>query len=92
VKNRQGNLNMATSTPTLTRLPGVLAERGVRKTQHYYDVKNGLFTRPVKIGKRASAWPAHEVAAINQARIAGKSDEEIKKLVAELEAARTSGH
>jgi prophage regulatory protein len=79
---------MATSSPTLWRTDRVLNERGIRKTQHYYDVKNGLFTRPVKIGKRASAWPANEVAAINQARIAGKSDDEIRCLVAELEAAR----
>lgn len=82
---------MATSTPTLSRLPSVLAERGVRKTQHYEDIKRGLFTRPVKLGPRASAWPLHEVAALNAARIAGKSDEEIKKLVAELEAARKIG-
>jgi len=79
------------ATNTLWRTARVLDERGVRKTQHYSDIKNGLFTRPVKIGPRASAWPSHEVAAINQARIAGKSDEEIKKLVAELEAARTAG-
>jgi len=76
---------------TLCRLPIVLDERGVRKTQHYNDIKNGLFTPPVKIGLRASAWPAHEVAAINAARIAGKSDEEIKTLVKQLEAARTAG-
>lgn len=82
---------MAIPTHTLSRLPDVLAERGVKKTQHYTDVKNGLFTRPVKIGKRASAWPKHETAVINQARIAGKSEEEIKKLVAELEAAREVG-
>jgi prophage regulatory protein len=82
---------MHSQSLTLLRLPNVLAERGIRKTQHYAEIKAGLFTCPVKLGKRASAWPAHEVAAINQARIAGKSDEEIKKLVVELEAARTIG-
>jgi prophage regulatory protein len=83
---------MATSSiPSLWRTARVLDERGVRKTQHYEDIKHGLFTRPVKIGPRASAWPAHEVAAINTARIAGKSDDEIRQLVVELEAARIAG-
>jgi len=74
----------------LLRLDRVLGARGIRKTQHYADIQAGLFTRPVKLGKRASAWPSHEVAAINQARIAGKSESEIRQLVAKLEAARTA--
>ncbi|MBF6649530.1 AlpA family transcriptional regulator [Methylobacter sp. BlB1] len=78
-----------TNITSLLRLPNVLHERGVRKTQHYDDIKRGLFTSPIKIGKRASAWPAHEVAVINQARIAGKSNEEIKKLVVQLHTDRT---
>jgi prophage regulatory protein len=79
---------MAQTIPTLLRLPNVLAARGVRKTQHYEDIKKGLFPHPIKIGQRASAWKADEVAAINSARIAGKPDNEIRRLVAELEAAR----
>jgi len=74
---------------TLWRTARVLDERGVRKTQHYDDIKKGLFTRPVKIGLRASAWPEYEVAAINAARIAGKSEDEIKAIVTQLEAARS---
>jgi prophage regulatory protein len=81
---------MAQLIPTLLRLPNVLAARGVRKTQHYDDIKQGLFPRPIKIGSRASAWKADEVAAINTARIAGKSDDEIKGLVKQLEAARAA--
>jgi prophage regulatory protein len=33
-------------------------------------------------------WPSNEVEAINTARIAGKTDEEVRALVAKLEAAR----
>jgi prophage regulatory protein len=44
----------------------------------------------VKIGARAAGWPASEVQALNAARIAGKSDDEIRELVLKLEAARTS--
>ncbi len=35
-------------------------------------------------------WPSGEVAALNAARIAGKTDEEIRTLVVKLEAARKS--
>lgn len=38
--------------------------------------------------RRQTGWPSSEVAAINAARIAGKSDEEIRELVLKLEAAR----
>jgi prophage regulatory protein len=33
-------------------------------------------------------WPSSEVAAINAARIAGKTDDEIRALVVKLEEAR----
>jgi prophage regulatory protein len=69
----------------------VLRERGRSRSSLYLDIQQGLFTRPVPIGARAVGWPAHEVAALNAARIAGKTDEEIRALVAKLEAARKSG-
>jgi len=55
-----------------------------QKTQLYDDVKTGLVTPPVKIGKRAVAWPEHELHAINAAKIAGKTEAEIKTLVQRL--------
>lgn len=75
---------------TILRLPSVLKERGKSRSSHYLDIQQGLFARPVSIGARAVGWPAHEVAALNAARIAGKSDDEIRALVAKLEAARKS--
>lgn len=77
-------------TNTILRLPSVLAERGRSRSAHYQDIQAGLFTAPVPIGSRAVGWPAHEVAKINAARIAGKSDDEIRALVAKLEEARKS--
>jgi prophage regulatory protein len=74
----------------IQRLRAVLHERGRSRSSHYLDIQQGLFTRPVQIGLRAVGWPSSEVAAINAARIAGKSDEEIRELVARLEAARKS--
>ena len=57
----------------------------------YLRIAQGLFTKPVSLGARAVGWPAREVAAINAARIAGKSDDEIRKLVQRLHTARAEG-
>ncbi len=73
---------------TILRLPAVKAETGNSRSTHYLRIAQGLFTKPVSIGPRAVGWPAIEVAAINSARIAGKSDGEIRTLVLKLEAAR----
>lgn len=76
------------SVTSISRLPMVLAKRGRSRSAHYLDIQEGLFTHPVSIGARAVGWPDHEVEAINAARIAGKSDDEIRALVKRLEAAR----
>jgi prophage regulatory protein len=73
----------------ILRLQPVLDARGKRRSSHYNDVASGLYTRPIKIGLRASGWPETEVAALQDARIAGKSDDEIRALVKQLEAVRT---
>lgn len=72
----------------LLRLPAVLNQRGRSRSAHYLDIQQGLFTHPVSIGARAVGWPAHEVDAINSARIAGMDDDEIRILVRKLEAQR----
>lgn len=75
-------------TRTILRLPAVLHERGRSRSAHYLDIQQGLFTHPVSIGARAVGWPSDEVAALNAARIAGQTDEQIRALVVALEAAR----
>ena len=75
-------------TSIIERLPRVLRKRGRSRSAHYLDIDQGLFTRPVSIGARAVGWPEHETDAINAARIAGKTDDEIRTLVVTLEAAR----
>lgn len=54
----------------------------------YAWIADGLLTPPIKLGSKSSAWPASEVNAILAARIAGKSDVEIRALVVELTEAR----
>lgn len=73
----------------IIRMPSVKTETGHRSHASIYNaIKAGLFTRPVQIGQRAVGWPSNEVQAINAARIAGKSDAEIRELVNRLHAKR----
>jgi prophage regulatory protein len=67
-------------------IPGVLP---ISRTSFLNGVKTGKYTKPIRLSARTVAWPSFEIDSINTALIAGKSDEEIKKLVADLEAART---
>ena len=76
------------STPNILRLPEVLKRRGRSRSSHYADIQEGLFVKPVLIGLRATGTPENEVNAINAARIAGMSNDEIRALVVKLEAAR----
>lgn len=78
------------STVTILRRKQVEADTGYSRSTIYLRITQGLFPRPVRLGLRAVGWPAREIAAMNQARVAGKSDVDLRELVAKLEAARTS--
>ena len=74
---------------SILRMPAVKAETGHRSHASIYNaIKAGLFTKPVPIGERAVGWPCNEVQAINAARIAGKSQADIRELVNRLHAKR----
>ena len=75
---------------SILRMPAVKAETGHRSHASIYSaIREGLFTKPVSIGQRSVGWPDYEVMTINAARIAGKSEAEIKELVNRLHAKRT---
>ncbi|MGZ8152366.1 MAG: helix-turn-helix transcriptional regulator [Methylovulum sp.] len=74
----------------LLRRPIVEQATGDSRSTIYRKIQKGLFTHPIEIGGDRVAWPQNEVDAINKARIAGKSDAEIKQLVVELELARVA--
>lgn len=76
---------------TIIRLKRVTAETGNAKSTLYLRIAQGLHTPPIKIGPRAVGWPSSEIAALNAARIAGKSDAEIRQLVSHLVEARHAG-
>ncbi|MCA9420762.1 MAG: AlpA family phage regulatory protein [Porticoccaceae bacterium] len=72
----------------ILRLHQVLNKRGSSRSSHYLDIQQGLFTKPVSIGRRAVGWPENEVDTINAARIAGLCEDEIRVLVKSLELGR----
>ena len=73
----------------ILRLPAVKRAQGHKSDASVYNaIRGGLFTTGVAIGQRAKGWPDYEVDAINAARVAGKSDDEIRELVTRLHAKR----
>lgn len=73
----------------LRRSPEARAIFGNLSTSTWHEwVAKGLMVTPVSIGARSVAYPDHELQAIAAARIAGKSDVEIKQIVRDLIAAR----
>ena len=75
-------------THSILRLPDVKASTGLSRSTLYLRIAQSVFPHPVSLGGRAVGWPAHEVEALNAARIAGKPDADIHALVLTLEAAR----
>ena len=75
---------------TLLRLPAVKAQSGYSRSTIYLRMSQGLWTKPVSLGARAVAWPAGDAAALNAARIGGRTDDQIRALVLKLEAGRLS--
>lgn len=75
---------------TILRRKQVEAETGYSRSTLYLRIAQGLWPKPVRLGPRAVGWPAGEVVGLNVARIAGKSDADIRTLVSRLESARRS--
>ena len=73
----------------ILRLPEVKRVLGHRADASVYNaIRAGLFTNGVAIGQRAKGWPDYEAQSIAAARVAGKSDEEIRELVKVLHTKR----
>jgi prophage regulatory protein len=67
-------------------------EAGYKSHASVYNlIREGLWTRAVRLGPRSVGWPSEEITAICKARIAGKSDDEIRALVDRLHSQRVEG-
>jgi prophage regulatory protein len=73
------------------RIETCKAEAGYRSNASIYNlIRDGLWTKPVPIGQRSVGWPDEEVRAICAARIAGKTEPELRALVEKLHVRRAA--
>ena len=72
----------------ILRMPDVISRTGKSRSTVYAECAAGLLPRPVRLGQRAVGWPLYEIDQILAARIAGASDQAIRRLVAQLTAER----
>ncbi|MBK8161808.1 MAG: AlpA family phage regulatory protein [Gammaproteobacteria bacterium] len=72
----------------ILREPATCNKVGRARSTVRKDIQKGVFPPPISLGPRCSGWPEHEVDAVLEARIAGKSEEEVHALVRRLIAAR----
>lgn len=79
------------ATPRFLKKPEVLKRIPFGSSTLYDKVAEGLFPKPCKLGKRASAWPEYEVDSVCRAMLAGQSEDEMRALVSALHAQRTAG-
>ena len=71
------------------RIDTCKTEAGYKSHASIYNlIREGLWTQPVRLGARSVGWPEAEVTAICAVRIAGKSDDEIRALVVQLQERR----
>lgn len=73
---------------TLKRAREARAQFGIAQSTFYDWQERGLMPPGIALGLRSVAWPAHELDAIAAARIASKTETEIRALVQDLIAAR----
>ncbi len=75
---------------SLLPLERTLSMRRKSRASHYRDIADRLFPSPIRVGKRAVAWPRYEVDQVIAAQISGKTEHEIRALVARIEAERVT--
>jgi prophage regulatory protein len=74
----------------MLRGPKAQAKTGNKRSNFYDLISQGLLPPGVSIGGRCKAWPDTELEAVNIARAAGRSDDEIRALVKKIVAERSA--
>jgi len=64
------------------------ARYGQSRVTPWRHTRAGVLPPPVKLSPGCTRWPAHEVEAIDRARLAGADDAAIRELVQRMVAAR----
>ena len=78
------------SPTSFLRLRDVMGRTGLKRSTVFLRVKQGLLPPSLRNGERVAVWPEAEIETINRARIAGKSDDEIRIMVASLKQLRSA--
>lgn len=73
----------------IARLPEVERLTGLYRSTVYARMADGLFPSSIPLGGARIGWLVREIQAVNQARIAGKTDDQIRELIVRLETERT---
>jgi len=68
----------------LERTIDAFGRLGVKRTQGYALIKNGLFPPPIKPEDRPSRVPSYEVDVVIAATISGMSEQDLRRLVSKL--------
>lgn len=66
----------------------LIRKMGTSVSSGYRHIAQGLLPPPVKCGQNIAVWPEHEIDAVIAARIAAKTEDEIRELVTSLVKAR----
>jgi prophage regulatory protein len=77
------------SSFVIKRKPEALSQFGIKSSTFYEWINRGLMVPGVALGHRSVGFPADELDKIAAARIAGKSEDDIRSLVRDLIAARS---
>lgn len=82
-------MDMTTAHPLrILRMPDLRTRYPRGRSTVYVDILRGVLPPPVVLGPRCSGWPEHEIDAIIAARISGATDDEVRRLVADILVAR----
>lgn len=72
----------------LIKKPEVLDIFAISKSTLHVQINNGLIPPPISLGERAVAFVTHEIKTVLAAKIAGRSNDEIRQLVSRLVSSR----
>lgn len=73
----------------ILRLPAALERLGMGETSYRNAMGEGLLPKLIPVGARAVGVAEHELNQVIRARIAGLTDDEIRKLVIRIHEERT---
>lgn len=76
---------------TFLRLPAVRARIGLSRSSIYLAVAQGTLPSQIRLSSRAVGFIEAEITEVIDARVAGKSDDDIRALVIDIKARRAGG-